>query len=254
MKIQSIKNWVMAVFLTSLSNIGLTQTECVDLSGYTDVYLDFISTDDVSFPAGSIFITTTSGNISYVKLGDFDIYQTINGDTLGYIGDIGIDVSYPQCSDKILTFSVDTLSELTVDDEPVFTAGNTIGTYNGMNFTASHPANSPYTIQGQFNLVKLFSAQNRLYDVCLTCIGAGLTDGDLSGTKVYPNPVMEQLVVSSETPWEYATLRSVNGNVCWEHHGGQATVHIPLQSLQAGSYVLEVKHGAHMYRRSVVKM
>lgn len=214
------------------------QVECVSLNGYTDIYLDFVSTDDNTFPPGTLFVS--SGNISYMKLGNFDVYQTINGDTLGYLGDIGIDVSYPQCSSKILVFSVDTLDELSVDDEPVFIAGNTIGTYNGMNFSVSHATNAPYTIQGQFNLVKLFSGQNRIYDVCLTCIGAGVDELKSSSVFVYPNPVKGRMHLKSALSVEKCRVFSTAGGLLAECHPDPVSGELQLPGFAPGHYFLEV--------------
>jgi hypothetical protein len=215
------------------------QVECVSLNGYTDIYLEFVSTDDNTFPPGTLFVS--SGNISYMKLGNVDVYQTINGDTLGYLGDIGIDVSYPQCSSKILVFSVDTLDELTVDDEQVFTAGNTIGSYNGMNFSVSHAANSPYTIQGQFDLVKLFSGQNRIYDVCLTCIGAGVDELKPASVMIYPNPVKGRMHVKSILSIETCRVLSTAGNVLSECHPDPVSGEVHLSGFLPGHYFLQVQ-------------
>ncbi len=228
---------LLSFFFSSMYWLS-AQVECVSLNGYTDIYLDFVSTDDNTFPPGTLFVS--SGNISYMKLGNFDVYQTVSGDTLGYMGDIGIDVSYPQCSDKILLFSVDTLDELIVDDETVFTAGNTIGTFNGMNFTVSHPANGPYTVQGQFNLVKLFSGQNRLYDVCLTCIGAGIDDMEQSSLLLYPNPAKGNIQLRSKHMVEKCRLFSTAGKLLGEYQIDAVSGELPLAPGTPGTYFLEV--------------
>ncbi|MGB3946400.1 MAG: hypothetical protein WBM13_00325, partial [Bacteroidia bacterium] len=94
-------------------SMSFSQTQCVSLSGYNNVYLDSVSVNDVAYPPGSAFIT--SGNIQYIKPHVGNMYQFITGDSLMYIGDIDINISTSNCTNRTLTFSVIYLNGLAID-------------------------------------------------------------------------------------------------------------------------------------------
>jgi hypothetical protein len=162
-------------FFTFLSN---AQIQCVDLSGYTDQYVNSVGFDDVNYPIGSAFIT--SGAIQYVKPSSGNAYQGILSDSLFYIGDLDIDVSNATCLEKELTFSCAYLEGMSIDGDTIYAALNPPVNYAGATFDFEYDGAGNYTITGDFDVVSLYTQTNFLYDVCLDCASSTIECMDLS--------------------------------------------------------------------------
>ena len=93
---------IITIFTLFVSYSAFAQIQCVSLAAYDNAYMNTISMDDITYPAGYAFVT--SGDIRYLKHDNNDMYQFVQGDSLLYIGDIDIDVSTATCADRTLTF------------------------------------------------------------------------------------------------------------------------------------------------------
>ncbi len=178
------------------------QTECMDLTNYTDQYLDFVSTDDVVFAPGSSFITT--GGLNYIKIDPNDVYQTINGDTLTFSGNIGVNVQYFDCSNYVLQMGISNPTGMVIDGTVVFSGGNPPATSTGPTFTFISSGTGIYELQGMFSNVVISSPSTQLYDVCFTCVGMGLNDLENEALTIFPNPTED--IITLQIPTENASI------------------------------------------------
>ena len=219
-----------AVLLTSVVS---AQTECMDLTNYTDQYLDFVSTDDLVFPIGSAFITT--GGLNYIKIDDNDVYQTISGDTLTFSGNIGINAQFFDCSNYVLEMGISNPVGLVVEGTVVFSGGNPPTTFTGPSFTFTSNGNDSYTIEGMFTTIVLSSPSTQLYEVCFTCEGMGIEEQSNASFLVYPNPTTETFSVDLPVETAIVSLIDFSGRLIQkETISTQNSLNI--SSLPAGSY------------------
>jgi len=177
-----------------LINQSFAQTECMDLVNYTNQYLDFVSTDDVTFPPGSPFIS--QGGLNYVKIDENDVYQTINGDTLSFSGDLGVNVQFFDCSNYLIVFSANNLTTLSVDGTSVFTNGNISTSFTGPGFTFQSNGVDSFSLQGTFTNLVLSAPSGTIYGLCFTCEGMGISE-NTQGINCYPNPVNDILYLDN---------------------------------------------------------
>lgn len=238
-RIYSSTNYIFDVCLDCSSST----VNCVELDPYTEAYLNDVSTDDVTYPVGSAFIV--DGDIQYVKPSTGNFYQFIQGDSLMYIGDIDIDVSTANCTNKILTFSSVYNIGMAIDGDTVFHLSPIPTTYNGNGFTFEYDGTTTFTITGDFDVVSILSSTNFLFDVCLTCNGTlGIQPFQLQTSaeyKVYPNPTNGKfiLVSSSNAPIECVLMNS-NGQFISNSLNAANELEFDLENHENGIYFLKI--------------
>jgi type IX secretion system substrate protein len=147
--------------------------DCVDFTPYTNLYLDSVTQDQVNFPIGSSIIT--HGDIQIVKIDYLTTFQGIQGDSaLFYIGNLDIDVSSSNCTNKKLTFSTAYVEQMLVDGDTIYSFNPTNPFYQGNGFTVSFNGSGmgygDFTIEGDFDMVRLLGSTNFLYNICLECL------------------------------------------------------------------------------------
>lgn len=235
----SSTNFLFGVCLDCTSS----SINCVELTPYSEAYLNAVSWDDITYPVGSAFIT--DGYIQYVKPSTGNFYQFIQGDTLMYIGDIDIDVSTANCTNKILTFSSVYNLGMVIDGDTIFSMTPAPTFYAGNGFTFEFDGTSNFTITGDFDVVSILSSTNFLFDVCLECDGAlGLTQVQQQSAneyKVFPNPTNGKftLVSSSDTPVQCVLLNS-NGQIIASILDAGNTTTFDLENYENGIYFLKI--------------
>jgi len=223
---------------TSASSIN-----CVELAPYSEAYLNDVSWDDVTYPVGSAFIT--DGYIQYVKPSTGNFYQFIQGDTLMYIGDIDIDVSTANCTNKILTFTSVYNLGMVIDGDTIFSMTPAPTFYAGNGFTFEYDGASNFTVTGDFDVVSILSSTNFLFDVCLECDGAlGLPQVQQQSANeytVFPNPTNGKftLVSSSDAPVQCVLLNS-KGQVITSILDAGNTTTFDLENDENGIYFLKI--------------
>lgn len=228
-----MKKKIISLCFLFITTIISAQTECMDLTNYTDQYLDFVTTDDVVFPTGSAFITT--GGLNYIKIDENDVYQTISGDTLTFSGNIGINAQFFDCSNYQLEMGVSNPVGMAVDGTVVFSGGNLPTSFTGPSFTFTSAGSNSYKIEGTFTNVVLSSPSTQLYEVCFTCEGMGIEEHSAGSFLVYPNPSTEKFTVDIPTETAQITLSDFSGRVINEQLvTTQSTIEIT--DLPAGSY------------------
>lgn len=228
-----MKKKFVSLCLVFITSIVSAQTECMDLTNYTDQYLDFVSTDDLVFPIGSAFITT--GGLNYIKIDDNDVYQTISGDTLTFSGNIGINAQFFDCSNYVLEMGISNPVGLVVEGTVVFSGGNPPSSFTGPSFTFTTNGNDSYTIEGVFTTIVLSSPSTQLYEVCFTCEGMGIEEHSAGSFTVYPNPSEEKFTVDIPTETARLTLRDFSGRLIYEQEVTKQST-IEITNLPAGSY------------------
>lgn len=228
-----MKKKIVSLCLLFSSSVVSAQTECIDLTNYTDQYLDFVSTDDVVFPTGSAFIT--SGGLNYIKIDENDVYQTINGDTLTFSGNIGINAQFFDCSNYKLEMGISNPVGMAVDGTVVFSGGNPPTSFTGPSFSFTSSGSNSYKIEGTFTNVVLSSPSTQLYEVCFTCEGMGIEEQSAGSFMVYPNPSEEKFTVDIPTETAQLALMDFSGRLIYEQEvTTQSTIEIT--HLPAGSY------------------
>ncbi|MCB0478649.1 MAG: T9SS type A sorting domain-containing protein [Crocinitomicaceae bacterium] len=155
-------------------NCQTSAPSCLDFSLYTTAYVDSVTQDDTNFPDGSAFIA--QGGLEIIKMPN-GIYQGIQGDTaLFYIGDLAIDVSSYNCSNKQLTFTTAYTEEMIIDGDTIYQFVTPPAFYQGNGFTfefvGSGLGSGVFTITGDFDVVTLLTQTNFLSEVCLTCLNS----------------------------------------------------------------------------------
>ncbi len=171
--VTSLSSSTNFLFDVCLECLDASSTVCVSLAPYTETYLSNVSTDDVTYPVGTAFIT--AGDIHYVKPSSGNFYQFIMGDTLMYIGDIDIDVSSSTCTNKSLVFTSAYTIGIAIDGDTIFNSMISPASYTGTGFEFTYFGNGQYQITGDFDVVSIFSSTNFLFDVCLECLDANST-------------------------------------------------------------------------------
>lgn len=228
-----MKKKIVSLCLLFSSSVVSAQTECIDLTNYTDQYLDFVTTDDVVFPTGSAFIT--SGGLNYIKINENDVYQTISGDTLTFSGNIGINAQFFDCSNYQLEMGISNPVGMAVDGTVVFSGGNPPTSFTGPSFSFTSTGSNSYKIEGTFTNVVLSSPSTQLYEVCFTCEGMGIEEQSAGSFMVYPNPSEEKFTVDIPTETARLALRDFSGRLIYEQEvTTQSTIEIT--HLPAGSY------------------
>ncbi|MBD3636797.1 MAG: T9SS type A sorting domain-containing protein [Crocinitomicaceae bacterium] len=162
-----MKNSLLILTLLVCPMITFSQN-CIDLDPYDELYLNDVSSDDVTYPIGDPFITT--GDISYVKPSSGNFYQFINGDSLLYVGDIDIDVSASNCTNKSLTFRSSYTLGIVIDGDTVMTQMNPNAYYNSGTWEFQMISFTTIKVTGDFDVVHIISSTNYLFDVCLECL------------------------------------------------------------------------------------
>jgi hypothetical protein len=228
-----MKKKFVSLYLVFITSIVSAQTECMDLTNYTDQYLDFVSTDDIVFPIGSAFITT--GGLNYIKIDDNDVYQTISGDTLTFSGNIGINAQFFDCSNYQLEMGISNPVGMAVDGTVVFSGGNPPTSFTGSSFTFTSTGSNSYKLEGMFTNVVLSSPSTQLYEVCFTCEGMGIEEHSAGSFLIYPNPSTEKFTVDFPSETAQITLSDFSGRVINDQLvTAQSTIEIT--DLPAGSY------------------
>ena len=228
-----MKKKIISLCFLFITPIISAQTECMDLTNYTDQYLDFVTTDDVVFPTGSAFITT--GGLNYIKIDENDVYQTISGDTLTFSGNIGINAQFFDCSNYQLEMGISNPVGMAIDGTVVFSGGNPPTSFTGPSFTFTSVGSNSYKIEGTFTNVVLSSPSTQLYEVCFTCEGMGIEEHSASSFTVYPNPSTEKFTVDFPSETAQITLSDFSGRVINDQLvTAQSTIEIT--DLPAGSY------------------
>lgn len=228
-----MKKKIVSLCLLFITSIISAQTECMDLTFYTDQYLDFVTTDDVVFPTGSAFITT--GGLNYIKIDENDVYQTISGDTLTFSGNIGINAQFFDCSNYQLEMGISNPVGMAVDGTVVFSGGNPPPSFTGPSFTFTSTGSNSYKIEGTFTNVVLSSPSTQLYEVCFTCEGMGIEEHSAGSFLVYPNPSEEKFTVDISTETARLAIWDFSGRLIHEQQvTAQSTIEI--SDLSAGSY------------------
>lgn len=217
-----------------ISTLVQAQTECMDLTNYTDQYLDFVSTDDVTFPSGSAFITT--GGLNYIKIDDTDVYQTISGDTLTFSGNIGINAQFFDCSNYILDLGISNPIGMVIDGTIIFSGGNPPTSFTGPAFTFTSLGNNSYTIEGFFTNVVLSSPSTQLYDVCFTCEGMGVDELSAAQIKTFPNPTSGAFTIELPESQGELALYDLKGVFVEEFQLTTVSTCIDIETLPAGIY------------------
>ncbi|MDF1675308.1 MAG: T9SS type A sorting domain-containing protein [Vicingaceae bacterium] len=169
--------------------------DCVDFTPYTNLYLDSVTQDQVNFPIGSSIIT--HGDIQIVKIDYLTTFQGIQGDSaLFYIGNLDIDVSSSNCTNKKLTFSTAYVEQMLVDGDTIYSFNPTNPFYQGNGFTVSFNGSGMgygnFTIEGDFDVVRLLGSTNILSNICLECLNPTFilekNDNTSEEVNLFPNP------------------------------------------------------------------
>ena len=233
-----------------ISTLGLAQTECMDLTNYTDQYLDFVSSDDATFPSGAAFITT--GGLNYIKIDDTDVYQTISGDTLTFSGNIGINAQFFDCSISILELSFSNPVGMVIDGTIVFSGGNPPSTFTGPTFTFTSLGNNSYTIEGFFTNVVLTSPSTQLYDVCFTCEGMGIDELYAAQIKAFPNPTSGQITFELPESARNLSFYDVRGVLICEYPLTTSSTQLDIEALPSGTYQAVCKLSSGKIARQLI--
>ena len=224
-------------------SMSFSQTQCVSLSGYNNAYLDSVSMNNVTYPPGSAFIT--SGNIQYIKPHIGNMYQFITGDSLWYVGDIDINVSTSNCTNRTLTFSVAYLIGLAIDGDTIFSNLNPPASYSGNGFNMTQDGQGHYTVTGNFNVVSLYSSTNILSNVCLVCeasVGIQMSNINVNQIEIYPNPTdnLLNLQVGNENIGQMFLIFDYTGKLVSSGKLNQKLNQINTTNLNSGLYFLRV--------------
>ena len=178
-----------------LSCNTVSSSSCVDFTPYDNAYMDSVTQDLVNFPVGSPILT--DGDIKLVKIDSFTYFQGVQGDTaMFYIGNLDIDVSSASCTNKVLTFNSAYIERMLVDGDTIYNFTSTPAFYQGNGFTVifngSGLGSGDFTIEGDFDVVRLLGSTNILIHICLECQGTVAVPEmkvvETSEIIAYPNP------------------------------------------------------------------
>lgn len=93
------------------------------------------------------------------------------------------------------------------------------------------------TANGQYK-VRVTVAPCVQTSTCTSITGIGLNEMDMSGIKVYPNPVLKDVTIEYLPSLRTIELLDVSGNLISVHNAANSRTLISLAELSAGSYVL----------------
>ncbi|MFN6086813.1 MAG: T9SS type A sorting domain-containing protein [Fluviicola sp.] len=197
---------------TCISNICLascsTNSSCIDFSNYDNSYLNDVTSDDITYPVGSAFIS--SGDLNLVKY-DNTFYQFIDtvNNRMCYIGALGMDVANAPYSCRILTFELIAGVNVIVDgDTNIVSAG---ANYTNTNWNMTMSSGSPMlvTITGNFDLVTVNSSTICISNICLSSCSSNSSCIDFSD---YSNSYIDQVTVN-DTVYPVGTSFMTSGDI-----------------------------------------
>ncbi|MGB3948275.1 MAG: T9SS type A sorting domain-containing protein, partial [Bacteroidia bacterium] len=169
----------------------------------------------------------------------------ITGDSLMYIGDIDINISTSNCTNRTLTFSVIYLNGLAIDGDTIFTNLNPPTSYSGSGFIMTQDGQGHFTVTGNFNVVSLYSGTNILSDVCLVCeTSVGIQMSKINGNRIeiYPNPTNDllNLEVGNENIGQMFFIFDYSGKLVSSGKLNQKLNQINITNLNSGLYFIRV--------------
>jgi hypothetical protein len=77
---------------------------------------------------------------------------------------------------------------------------------------------------------------------------------DVSAFQLYPNPVRDELFVTSDTKIESITLLSLQGNVLLRSKVQSSSTTLSLGFLPSGIYVIQIKRGDAVSTQKIIKL
>ncbi|TVR76653.1 MAG: T9SS C-terminal target domain-containing protein [Chitinophagaceae bacterium] len=236
------------------------ESSCLDLSAYSDSYLQDVSTDDITYPVGSAFISNNF--ISYVKPSIGNAYGYILGDTLKFDGELDIDVSTFTCSKKKLEFYNGEWGHfgIAVDNDTIFTGPATPPTnYVGTGWVYEYDGNLKFTITGDFNIVSLLSGPNQeVFGTCLSCEEESLNIKEINSfyPVLYPNPIDDILNIKIADYEKYtARIYSVSGINLGNFEISESPASFRLSYLKSGIYFVKLENvSGKVFHYKIVKL
>lgn len=205
-----------------------------------------LKTGDVLFQTGDIKLIKPS-DISLNGHGNS--YQYIHEGKFLMIGDISIDVSSANCTNKTLTFDYAYIEAMAIDGDTIFK--NSYGGqpmvkhFQGKSYEFITNGNN-YQITGEFNTVTLFSNTTFLSNICLSCspIKKALSINELEkeSTIIYPNPVDQSFTFTNkeqDVNKQY-TIYDITGNVIKSEWIKDITNTVNTSDFKPGIYFLSI--------------
>ena len=194
-----MKSFLLALLF--LFNFSLfAQLDCISFDDYTDVYVSEVGENDIDYPARTTFIETDPLHI--VKAEGETTYLSVGADEFTFIGNVDIEVSELDCSDKELTFSLAVLGGgstwINVDGAVVGDMAEPFPLYfSGDGWECEYDGESDLIITGDFDLVNIYGSTNILAEVCLECTTD--EDEDCLDFSNYTSPYVDSVGWDDET-------------------------------------------------------
>ena len=168
---------LFSFLMFSAAITGFTQADCINFGDYTQDYLNDVTSDHVTYPAGTAFIT--SGDLELIKPNTNSFYQFIDSaeNEMCYIGELGIDVSSANYNCKKLSFDIVASNWIVIDGDSInSTYQDTI--INNANWTYEASTNSgtnKKTITGNFDYVEVSTSTICISNICLSNCAVGIS-------------------------------------------------------------------------------
>lgn len=238
-----------------LSPDTVSNQTCLDYTGTTNQYINDISNDDTTYPAGSTVFQT--GNIRMIKSSVLTTFIYARNDSMCYIGNLDINISTAPFTQRKLTFETITMQGLVIDGDTVFNNWVPLSSHNGPNYSLTQN-NNHYTISGTFDTVHIFGSTNCLYAICLEDISTSAENDIIWDTEflIYPNPGTGQFKFKhqlGEINW--VKIYTAQGSLMYSGENLDRETEHDFSIWPAGMYILvmENPYGARLSERIIIQ-
>ena len=241
---------------TCINNICLSScsdsTSCMDFAPYSNVYLNDVSTDHSTYPAGTVIMS--SGDIDIIKTDEMTspLFIDSANTQFCYVGTIGIDISSTSYDCKVLTYEFFGTNGLIIDSDTILPYSQSTPfdtTIVTSDYTVDIVDNNGiflYTIEGDFDFVQTFNSTSCIENICVNAC-----DNTMNIVKdepanldfeLYPNPASSLIHLSSTTD-HAATIfiYDMQGKVIDQVKKEGYLSGIDISLLEPGMYLLELR-------------